>query len=51
MDFKRVETYFLLATWVFIGSSLKILYRILEEARVFQVFPEVSSLSHFGNGL
>ena len=51
MDFKRVETYFLLATWIFIGSSLKILYRVLEEARVFQVFPEVSSLSHFGIGL
>ena len=44
MDFKRVESYFLLAMWVFIGASLKIFYRILEEARAFQVFPEVSSL-------
>ena len=45
MDFKRVETYFLLGMWVFIGSSLKILYRVLEEARAFQVFPEVSFLT------
>ena len=43
MDFKRVETYFMLGMWIFIGSSLKILYRVLEEAKAFQVFPEVSS--------
>merc|ERR1712038_370991 len=39
-DFKRVETYFVLGVWVFIGSSLKILYRVLEERGYVGSFPE-----------
>ena len=47
MDFKRVETYFILGIWVFIGSSLKILYRVLEEAGYVGSFPEVCVLLSF----